>query len=288
MLQFRLLFQDWRLRSAALFLLLLLVLLFQQYSHVLYCETIGLTSFQQIAPNTYASGHIAKDDHPRIREMLGNASARVSDFWGGKKSRARLIICATPREYERYCHSSDGAGCSLGTFYGSSFIVLNLYGLNTDVISHEMCHIELLHRVGWRKTTFEVPQWFNEGLSMMLDYRFVNETDSLTRYKRYVQEWNLRTRPPARRIALEEIESLNGFFKGDNRHVTLAYITAATEVSYWLMVVGKNGLTEWTRQLENGRFHEVYYSIETLGVKETTAILPANPIRRLVLQKPGI
>ncbi len=104
---------------------------------------------------------------------------RIDSFWLGKQAKPKLIICGTPQEYQKYCQSTEGAGCSLGTPWGQSYVILNAQGLNVDVISHEMSHVELLDRLGWWKTTMDIPQWFNEGTALMLDRRFVNNPDSL-------------------------------------------------------------------------------------------------------------
>ncbi len=270
-----------------LLFLLLLIALYLQYSHVIYCEAIGLSSFKEIEKDVFVSREIPAGNHAFISETLSRAGERVAGFWGEKKGKAVVIVCATASEYERYCHSREGAGCSLGTLYGSSFIVLNLHGINTDVISHEMSHNELFGRLGWKKTTFDVPQWFNEGLSMMLDYRFVNARDSLERFRGYLREWRIRTVPPAKKLSLEEISSLNDFFNGDSRHVALAYLTAASEVSYWLMIVGRQGFREWLDLFSSKGDFASYHEIERIYRQRLPAPVHDNPIRYLGRQRPA-
>ncbi len=277
-----------RLRGIPLLLFLLLLgALYLQYSHIIYCETIGLSSFKEIEKGVFVSGEIPAENHVHISETLSRARERIAGFWGEKKGEAIVIVCGTGAEYEKYCHSREGAGCSLGTLYGSSFIVLNLYGVNTDVISHEMSHNELFSRLGWRKITFEVPQWFNEGLSMMLDYRFVNAGDSLERFQGYLREWRIRTTPPAKKLSLEEISSLNGFFNGDSRHVALAYLTAASEVSYWLMIVGRQGFREWLDLFGSKGDFTTYYEMERIYRRQQPAPTRDNPIRSLGRHRPA-
>lgn len=275
-----------RLKGIPFLLLLLLVIsLCLQYNHIIFCEAIGLSSFKEIEAGVFVSEEIPVENHAFISETLSKARERVAGFWGKKTGDAVIIVCATPGEYEKYCHSREGAGCSLGTLYGSSFIVLNLHGINTDVISHEMSHNELFKRLGWRKTTFGVPQWFNEGLSMMLDYRFVNAADSVERFRGYIREWQIRTVPPAKRLSLEEISSLNGFFNGDSRHVALAYLTAASEVSYWLMVVGRQGLSQWLETMRNGGSFTSYHEIERLRRRPAAQPGYDNPVRHTTIQR---
>lgn len=276
----------WSKRIPVLLFLLLFVALYLQYSHIVFCETIGLSAFKKIEAGVYVSKEIPPENHAFIGETLSSARERVAGFWGEKTGDAVVIVCATPGEYERYCHSREGAGCSLGTLYGSSFIVLNLHGINTDVISHEMSHNELFKRLGWRKTTFGIPQWFNEGLSMMLDYRFVNASDSVERFRGYIREWQIRTIPPAKRLTLEEISTLNGFFNGDSHHVALAYLTAASEVSYWLMIVGRQGLHQLLDTMRDGGDFASYREIERARRRPAARPGYDNPVRHTTLQQP--
>lgn len=276
----RSLLDNWRLRSLLLFSLLLLAVFYLQYRHLFHCETISLSRFTEIAPDVYVSDKIPDDQFQPILRTIKSSQRRIVDFWGAQQGKPTIIVCATPTEYQKYCLSREGAGCSLGTFYGSAFIILNLHGINVDVISHEMCHNELFQRVGWYKTTFQIPQWFHEGLSMMLDYRFVDERDSRLRYEKYLTEWKLRTQPPAKRISLPEVESLKGFFNGDSRHVTLAYLTAATEVAYWLAIVEKPGLLAWAEAMKKENF-DCYHRVESAYSSQKTSLPQHNPIRLL-------
>lgn len=277
-----------RLKTFVLMLLMMLVVLgFSQYRHILFCELVPYSSFHKLSDNIYVSPHIPTEHYFRIKLMLHVADRRISRFWGEKKGNARIIICSQAREYEKYCHSRDGAGCSLGTIYGNSFIVLSYQDMTTDVAAHEMCHIELFERLGWKSTTFDIPQWFNEGLSMMLDHRFVRATDSISRYEQYLKAWQLRTVPPARRLTLTEISSLKGFFDGDERHVALAYLTAATEVSFWMKNVGRQGLAQFLKKIESGAGFEAYLQTELEMTADSHGPRPVSPIRELEKQRPG-
>lgn len=163
----------------------------------------------------------------------------------------------------RYCSHHEGAGCSIGTPWGSSYIVLNADGLNTDVVAHELCHAELFERLGWWTTTRQIPQWFNEGLALMVDYRFVASTDSLQRYQDYAEECLYLSRGGQFEPSLEEISTMRGFFKHDDAYVMLAYMTAGREVSRWLSKVGKTKVAELTHQIKQGNsFAKTYKTLE--------------------------
>lgn len=200
------------------------------------------------------------------QQVLANdrqASKRISTFWGGKQGRAILIYCHSAEQYAAYCgggSSESSAGCSLGTPWGASFLVLGPEGNNPDVIAHERCHDELLARVGWWRTNRQIPQWFNEGLALMVDYRFTNpRADSRQRARDFHDEWEYRAYGRQMVLSLDDIESMRDFFGGDYHHVMLAYYTGAAEVSRWLAHVGQRGPAELARRVKAGEeFEDVY------------------------------
>lgn len=236
------------------------------YSHVFYCQTIGFSSFEKVNPKLYVSGGIDAVQRQRMYEAIGKARKRIGVFWGKSVGEATLILCSDPVEYQKYCHSQEGAGCSLGTPWGDSYIVLNPYGLNVDVVSHEMCHDELFSRLGWWKTTTEVPQWFNEGLALMLDRRFVPETEPMPRYLSYKDEWLYLTHGAQEVIELRDLQSMRSFFGGNQRRVMLAYMTAGMEVSYWLLLTGQASMHTLVIEVrKGGDFPTTYTNLRKAG-----------------------
>lgn len=189
------------------------------------------------------------------------ANERIRQFWGGQQGRATLIYCHSAEQYADYCGGgAESAGCSLGTPWGQSFLVLGPEGNNPDVIAHERCHDELLARVGWWRTNRQIPQWFNEGLALMVDYRFSNPNLSPSELAQdYRAEWEYRAYGRQMALSLEELETMGGFFGGDYHHVMLAYYTAAAEVSRWLARVGPQGPRNLTQRVAAGEtFQQVY------------------------------
>lgn len=250
------------------------------YSHIFYCQTIGFSSFEKTNGKLYVSAGIDAPQRAHMYASIKKARSRVGAFWGKSVSEATLILCSNPDEYQKYCHSSEGAGCSLGTPWGDSYIVLNPYGLNEDVISHEMCHDELFTRLGWWKTTTQIPQWFNEGLALMLDRRFVSETEPLPRYLSYKDEWLYLTHGAQEVLELDELKSMKGFFGGNQRRVMLSYMTAGMEVSYWLMLTGPKSVGVLLDAVAKGSdFTGTYARMKKAG--ETRGQVPpsAYPLR---------
>nr|WP_295932258.1 hypothetical protein [uncultured Dyadobacter sp.] len=240
-------------------LLILLGSLFFLYPQVFYCELIAFSGFRSDNGKVYFSPDISKSKYNKLKSVVALAEARVDTFYSGRKSTPKIIICHTPQQYKKYCSSTEGAGCSIGTPWGSSFVILNAQGMNVDVIAHEMSHVELLARLGWWKTTTDIPQWFNEGLALMLDRRFVTETLPAERYRAYRYEWRYYTRNGRELLLLDDISTITEFFKGDQKHVMTAYMTAGMEISYWVARRGSAGLQRFIADMNAGAsFSEAY------------------------------
>ena len=213
--------------------------------------------------------YVSAEATPRQRNVLlahlETASTRIRRFWGGQRGQAVLIYCPTQQQYARYCSGGEGAGCSLGMPWGDSYLVVGPEGNSPDVLAHELCHDELFARLGWLTIKRQVPQWFNEGLALMVDYRFsAADGDARVRFLRYDAEWNYRARGP-RGLSpqlvpgLSSLETTRDFFYGDYARVMLAYLTAGREVSRWLATDGPTALPRLVTELATGEpFDEAY------------------------------
>ncbi len=269
------------------------------YPEVLRCELVS-RSADFVPVNTpegmaYINRVTLRDQGRDFLANLKQARLRIRQFWGKQQGGAVLIYCPLQEQYETYCAGGEGAGCSLGTPWGHSFLIIGPEGNSADVIAHELCHDELYARLGWFRVKRDIPQWFNEGLAMMLDYRFSTPlTDNpgetaAQRHQGYRDEWLYRTgtpdrgtpgvRPsdrgtpghsdstrPGRRhpgISLTNLETTRDFFGGDYAHVMLAYTTAGLEVSRWLARTGQSAVLKLTNAIANGAdFTQTYQQLE--------------------------
>ncbi len=229
------------------------------FSHVFYCQTIRWSDFREADDRLYLSPGINASEEAYAKKVIRLARRRNAAFWGELEGNPVYIWCADAREYRKYCQSSEGAGCSLGTPFGETYIILNPSGANVDVVSHELCHSELFSRLGWWTTTWQVPQWFNEGLALMQDYRFAGPSDSIARYEGYARRRKVQARAFRDSVRLEDIGSIRGFFGGGSARVMLAYMTAGTEISGLLMEVGNAGLVSFLDSVRaGGEFAALY------------------------------
>lgn len=236
------------------FLVIGYIVLFPQ---VWRCQTVRWSGFRALSGQVFVSEGTTKKQEEALLKHVATARQRLKAFWGSQIGDCPIIFCHNLEDYHRYCNAPEAAGCSLSTPIGS-WIVLNKDGLNTDVIAHEMCHDELFSRLGWHIIMFDIPQWFDEGLALMLDYRFTNP-DPRRRLDDYVDEWRIWTHHGQYSLTLQQIRTAEGFFGGDQRHVVRAYYTAGLEVAHWLEQSGQKGLLQLVTQVKDGRgFEEAY------------------------------
>ncbi|MEZ0485304.1 hypothetical protein [Fibrella aquatica] len=250
------------------------------------CLTIRYATEFKLAVIEKRTLYINEEATPRQRAVLQNhlqvASKRIRQFWGNQQGRAILIYCPTQEQYAQYCSGGEGAGCSLGMPWGDSFLVLGPEGNSPDVMAHELCHDELFARLGWLTIKRQVPQWFNEGLALMVDYRFSNgSSNPRERFLTYDAEWRyraygLRGLSPQVVPGLSSLETTRDFFYGDYSRVMLAYLTAGREVSRWLSTVGPSALPRLITDLSAGKqFDDVYQFARTRKSSTAQKNVPA-------------
>lgn len=250
------------------------------FPQLFYCQTIYFSDFRQLPDGVFVSPAVKPDQQQLIQKVVSGAEMRVDSFYSGKESHPIFIICTSPEQYEKYCNGTEGEGCSVGTPWGETWIVLNLDGINIDVTSHELSHVELLARLGWWKITFDVPQWFNEGMALMLDRRFVNDRDPVGQYISYYDEWLYYTGGAQIILELHEISSLRQFFNGSQKQVMLAYMTSGMEVSYWMASMKKDGFSQFLKLSASGASFESAYGLaEKMNRLQNANSLPVNPLR---------
>lgn len=202
-----------------------------------------------------------------LRQHVLTARDRIRRFWSGQKGKAILIYCPSQSDYEQYCIGGEGAGCSLGLPWGDSYLVLGPDGNNTDVIAHELCHDELFARLGWWRVKRQIPQWFNEGLALMVDYRFSSPSvwehpDSIQTEDPLFERQAPVYRNPVM-IKLKDLETTRDFFGGGSEHVMRAYQTAAEEVARWLSLVEQPGVPALANAILAGKpFSKAYQELE--------------------------
>ena len=255
--------RNYALLRYGLFSLLALPLgFFLLYPQLIRCLLIDRSSSFRLlerAPQVYIDRSTSPRMQSQLRQHIVGAHHRIRQLWGDQRGKAILIYCPNQADYSQFCAGGEGAGCSIGLPWGASYLVLGPDGNNTDVIAHELCHDELFARLGWWRVKQQIPQWFNEGLALMVDYRFSPPAiweHTGSRQTNPSRTGSVPRHPP---IKLTDLETTRDFFGGDYGHTMVAYQTAASEVTRWLSVVGRAGVPALTQSITSGvPFEEAY------------------------------
>ena len=223
------------LKSTLLIILTIILIFTWLFPQFIRCFFVAYDNFEEIKPMSYAEKNLSKSQKDSLIINVVLAKKRIKNFWGKQDGQATIIFCKNAETYQRYAKTNEGAGFSIGTPLGS-WIILNKDGQNIDVIAHEMCHNELMTKLGWWKTQKEIPTWFDEGLALMLDYRFVNAQDSIQRYIDYRAELSYLSPIP---IPLRELKTQKDFFGESDAFTKIAYFTSAVTISKEISQKGK-------------------------------------------------
>lgn len=175
-----------------------------------------------------------------LLSMVTKAKERNEAFWEERKGEPILIFCYKKWRFDRM--GVAGKPASTWLSLAGAYVVLGPSAFNLDIISHELCHAELLAQVGWLARDNEIPTWFDEGLAMQLDHR-----------SRYAEK-NLK-RFGADLLQQNDVQLLNGpeeFWSENNDITRLRYILAKQTVHEWLGANPKEKLGLFCSKLRNG------------------------------------
>jgi len=143
-------------------------------------------------------------------------------------------------------------GIGLDTTFFGDRVLLSPDGVSSIKVSHEFSHVELATRVGAVRALFNVPQWFDEGLAVL-----VSEDPNFTEAR-----WLVATENAARAPALDQLKTLRGWLAVNK---DLSYGTARHEVARWYARAGRTGLDRLFSALRAGEtFERAYASIEAI------------------------
>jgi len=233
---------------SSLFLLTLLCLAFTQ-RHVIACVTIAYSNYNEITPNLYVDSLFSYEDSMEIAQIVEEARERVITKYGETTSSPVIIVSSNDETSRKYIKltSIDGRPVP-GTTYNMpwrEYILLSPEGNNVDVMSHELVHAEIFHRLGYIKSR-KLPIWFNEGVALQVDNR-------KGKVWSYIQE--------ERKLPLvSSLESASQFFSGDR---ALHYAAAKVKVSAWLASDHNIDLYKFLDEIKNGKnFHDLYENYE--------------------------
>jgi len=184
----------------------------------------------------------------KINELLvkrSMAEKRVNEFW--KKNSVLdydFVYCDNEQDFNDYGHAGAPAVTQLKM---GAWIVLQEESLDVDIIAHEISHTVLYNNIGWYKTRFTIPAWFNEGLAMQVDDRDYYSVDSLMEKKR----------SGVQLPDITKMKNMGDFLSGSHEQVMLNFSTAKYVVQEWLKT---HSLQNFIEAIRNGKSFEQAYT----------------------------
>ncbi|MET7332000.1 hypothetical protein [Nonomuraea sp. NPDC005650] len=129
----------------------------------------GCYGLERLRPGLYAEPGQAPDRRRHVSEVVEQANGRVRDFFGGRRSSPDVLVCLSDDCYRRI-----GGGGERGIAVLNRSVMLSPRGVDPVIASHELTHVELHARLDGA----EVPQWFDEGLAVLVsdDPRYLAPT----------------------------------------------------------------------------------------------------------------
>lgn len=204
------------------------------------CILIRFSDFEK-KENVYFRKDCSKTELDKLFQLETTAANRVKSFWGNKTVfDYSIIYCNTLTDFNHYGHVGVPAATQLKC---GAYIVLQEESLDKDIIAHEMAHTVLYNNIGWYKTKFKIPTWFDEGLAMQVDDRDYYSIDSLLAK----QQQGLKL-PDIRMY-----EKPAAFFSGTGEEIMLHFSTAKYAVHEWLKT---HSLEKFIDAMNNGKDFE--------------------------------
>lgn len=119
----------------------------------------GCYGLERLRPGLYVEPGLPRHQRRRVIEVVERAGERVGDFYGGRRSSPDVLVCLSEDCYRRI-----GGGRERGIAVLNRAVMLSPRGVDPVIASHELSHVELHARLG----DGEVPQWFDEGLAVLV------------------------------------------------------------------------------------------------------------------------
>ena len=200
------------------------------------------SSFTKVAPDIYVSNNTPQEWGDSLLELKVQAQEKLTSFWGPLQNNAILIYCHGQANYDKLGAENTMALCRLGRY-----LVVPSYGLQADVISHELCHTEIFSRIGrnYFKYYQKLPCWLDEGIALQFDDLEIN---------------NLRPEEQGLEITDKDLEAMDrpkDFYTDNIQQTLFNYRRAKAEIKRFIERNGKSAIIQTLDQLKN---NENWYS----------------------------
>ncbi|TMR96295.1 hypothetical protein [Nonomuraea basaltis] len=119
----------------------------------------GCYGLERLQPGLYAEPGLPQHQRRHVTEAVEQANKRVRDYFGGRRRSPDILVCLSEDCYRRI-----GGGRERGIAVLNRSVMLSPRGVDPVIASHELTHVELRARLDGA----EVPQWFDEGLAVLV------------------------------------------------------------------------------------------------------------------------
>lgn len=227
------------------------------------CSTVRSTKllvpswfgFSEISEGVYVDDQMSPGQRQEFLKTLSLSKERVSVYFGSIEASSKVFACSTEE-----CFVSHGGVTAKGKAYGDSMLLLSPRGLDVTIATHEFTHIELHNRVGAFRSWREIPDWFDEGIAVLVS------EDS-----RYSEEAWLRATDNGRNAP--ELKAIGKATSLGNDNWQLSYGTARRAVGEWYLHAGRAGLARLIIEVKGGNdFDSVFNAIASIDSASNSAL----------------
>jgi len=211
------------------------------------CVAIGAYGFEAVSDRIFVPPNSSPVQKAGYEALIREARERIKDTFGEPRADPIIVFFDDPRSFSPLFLNEFGQTPRIGE---RTCVIIGPRGQDVDVVSHELMHTEIHHRVGAWGMFREIPTWFDEGVAMQVDYR--------NRYLLEPQD----TRNPN---DVRALTSFSSFFVADDEARTRNYASAKKVIALWLAEVGPTALYPRLQRLKNGEsFSDIFPEQEPL------------------------
>jgi hypothetical protein len=227
--------------------------------------------------DVYVNPQMSKEERQNSILLYQKSKLRIDSLFGSTEAKPVILVGNTDEIMQLFGQANaQGQQVQTGMTHLTPFgayIILSPDGTNIDVLSHELCHAELMERLGWKIRRQKIPIWFDEGLAMLVDKRFEywmtlqedwrdlvdsEKKDSSFDNSDFYPSTNSDSLAFAS-FSLQNLQTTEQFF---TENAQMHYFLAQEEVSRWYNKKGQKGLLELIDKLKENSFEENYETIK--------------------------
>jgi hypothetical protein len=199
------------------------------------CALVNYADLDTMADGSRVERDTSAGQRSQFMKLRQQASARIAERFGAPLARPIIVFLKNPIKFYPFEFNPYGTTHFL---ISRACVVVGPEGMNTDVVAHEMMHAELFERVGFWGRLTEIPVWFDEGLSMQVDFR--SEFDEASNGRK------------ADIASVRKLVSMSQFFVSDSKQLKRNFSFAKAEVAAWTATVGRAGVYSRLARIRDG------------------------------------